>query len=170
MGRDDGRHPSATAMFAFAASAVAAFALVLALTAPDRSARWRPQALRTTPGAPRPLAKRSPARTAQREVARVATSFAVAYLKWDAGRHTRAVAATLRRLSTPALWETLRHQRGRPTAGRRHPVRIEPLEAALGSDGRWRAPLNTRQPAGRYLGTVVLARAPTGVRVAAVER
>jgi hypothetical protein len=169
----NGRHASTTAMFAFAASAVAAFALVLALTAPDRSARWRPQAQQMTPhepGARRPIAKRSPARASRRDIARVTTSFAVAYLKWDAGRHTRGVAGTLRRLSTPALWGALRDQRGRPTARRPRPVRIQPFEVALGSDGRWRAPLSTREPAGRYLGTVVLARGPTGVRVTAVDR
>jgi hypothetical protein len=169
----NGRHASTTTMFAFAASAVAAFALVLALTAPDRSGHWRPQAQRTTPegpGAPRSIVKRSPARVSRRDIARVVTSFALAYFKWDAGRHTRGVAATLRRLSTPALWGALRDQRGRPTARRPRPVRIQPFEVALGSDGRWRAPLSTREPAGRYLGTVVLARGPTGVRVTAVDR
>jgi hypothetical protein len=176
-----GRHASTTAMFAFAASAVAAFALVLAFTAPDRRAHRRSEAQRTTPqdpGAPRSIAKRSPrrppppppARASRRDIARVATAFALAYLRWDAGRHTRGVAATLHRLSTPALWGTLRHQRGRPTARRPRPARIQPLEIALGSDGRWRVPLTSREPAGRYLGTVVLTRGPTGVRVTAVDR
>jgi hypothetical protein len=169
----NGRHASTTAMFAFAASAVAAFALALAFTAPDRSARWGPQAQRTTPqdpGARRPIAERSRVRATPHEVARVATSFAVAYLEWDVGRRTRGIAATLRRLSTPALWATLRHQRGRPTARRPRRVRIQPFEVALGSDGRWRVPLTTREPAGRYLGTVVLTRGPIGVRVTAVDR
>jgi hypothetical protein len=169
----NGRHASTTAMFAFAASAVAAFTLVLALTAPDRSELWRAQAQRTTPedpGAPRSIANRSPARASRRDIARVATSFALAYVRWDARRHTRGVAATLRRLSTPALWETLRDQGGRPTARRPRPVRIQPFEVAPGSDGRWRVPLSTPEPAGRYLGTVVLARGPTGVRVTAVDR
>jgi hypothetical protein len=68
------------------------------------------------------------------------------------------------------MWDTLRYQRGRPTAQRPHPVRIKPLEVALGSDGRWRVPLTTHGPAGRYLGTVVLARGATSVRVTALDR
>lgn len=167
----NGRRASNT-LFAFSAGAVCSFALVITLTAPDRGAPRRPQTQRTThraPGLGQPVAKRSLGRRSQRDVARVATSFAVAYLNWDAGQRSRAVAATLRRLSTPAMWHTLRHQRGAPTAKRPARIRIEPFEVARGSDGRWRLPLTTREPDGRYLGTVVLLREPAGVRVTAID-
>jgi hypothetical protein len=167
------RRASNTTLFAVSASAVCAFALALALTAPDRGAHRRPQAQRTTSpaaGLGQPIAGRSPVRTSQRDVARVATSFAVAYLNWDAGQRSRAAAATLQRLSTPAMWHTLRHQRGAPTVNRPRPGRFEPFEIARGSDGRWRVPLTTREPDGRYLGTLVLAREAEGVRVTAIDR
>ncbi|MEN3282348.1 MAG: hypothetical protein V7607_3488 [Solirubrobacteraceae bacterium] len=174
MGRDEHSETSAPAMFAVAASAVAAFALALALTAPDRGAHHYPQSERGPgphPAPNRQLAAQPSSRGSRREVARVAWSFATAYLRWDAGRHTGAVAGTLRRLSTLALWANLRHERRRPTAQRpSRPDAVRSLEPALGSDGRWRAPLESAEPGGRYLGTLVLMDTAAGTRVTAVHR
>jgi hypothetical protein len=167
------RRAPTTAMFAVGASAVAVFALVLALTAPDYDAQRQAQRERG-PG-PRPdldrhFASRPVKRAARREIARVARSFAAAYLRWDAGRRTRAVARTLRRLSSPALWADLQLQGDRPSARRWHRTVAVRLEVALGSDWRWRAPLASAERGGRYLGTLVLAYTATGARVTAVHR
>jgi hypothetical protein len=169
-----GRRASSTALFAVSASAVAAFALSLALTAPDRSAHRQPPAQRPIPRGPaayRPVTERRTIRASRRAISRIARSFAIAYLRWDAGRRTRGVAATLRRLSAPGLWASLGRQRDRPTARQpRPPDAIRPFTVALGSDGYWRASLAARGGTGRYLATLVLADEVSGMRVVGLHR
>jgi hypothetical protein len=162
------------AAFILATAAVTAAAALIVLDRPDD--RRDPQ---PAPGSPRvglapgPGATRRdvPSRPSTAAVNRVARSFALAYCVWDAGRPTRTAAATRRRLASRALWRRLTADRLRPTSVRPNPqLAIEPVRAVRSDDGRWRALVLTRHPAGRYLTTLVLASTEAGVRVVALAR
>jgi hypothetical protein len=105
------------------------------------------------------------------QAAKVARRFAASWCTWDAGRRRPRSAATLRRLSTAALWRRLRHQRARPT---RSPppasIELRPVRAVLSGRGIWRAPLTARHPVDSYLGTLLIIRTSAGPRVAEIER
>jgi hypothetical protein len=100
-----------------------------------------------------------------RTATRVARRFAAVVGRWDAGRRSAHLAARLRALCSPALWQRLRARPHAPLSQR--PSDVARVDGALlaTDDGRWRAAITTGPPRYLFLATAVVAPTTAGPRV-----
>jgi hypothetical protein len=116
---------------------------------------------------PLPVAGREVQR---RDAVLMARRFAVAYARWDAGRHDARTAAQLSRWTTRPLGGALVAQWARPAARPAKPLQLIVNGVYSERPGVYRISLARRTRPGAHVATVLVTAAPDGPRVAAVER